>query len=161
MTDSNTHTPVPLSSRLEDDDLRAVTSMDDALRLVSEAGAEIEDYSQAYGTGFAVLPTDEKNRLIKVPFVILEWRFSEGDNGEFVSALIVTDKGEKLVLNDGSTGIRDQLRKVTENRISRGAADDVAHRGLSVPGGLRVSEYDYTDESTGKTSKARTYYLAN
>src|SRR5689334_14069830 len=98
MSNSNSETTTEISRRMDDDDLRAVNSIDDAMRLLSESGTPIEDFSQDYGSGFSVLPTDEKMRLIKVPFMVLEWRFSQGDNGEFVSAMIVTDKGEKLVI---------------------------------------------------------------
>src|SRR5262245_59057315 len=48
-----------------------------------------------------ILP--DKRQLIDLPFVTLEWRFNEGDYGEFVSATIITRDNHLYILNDGSS----------------------------------------------------------
>ena len=72
-----------------------------------------------------------------------------------MSATIVTKDGRKLIMNDGSTGIYQQLRSVTDNRIANNRANPQG--GLAVEKGLRVSVYD---NPVGQ-GKSRTYYLAN
>lgn len=143
----------------DDNTLSELSGFDSALALLSETSGTVDSFDD-YGNGFTILPTEEKNRLIKVPFVALQWRFHNGDNGEFVSVEIVTKGGEKLVVNDGSTGIRDQLKAVTDRRIKRGADAVSAHTNLYVSQGLRRSDYQYTD-SDGKAKNATTYYLGN
>lgn len=138
-------------------DLTDIDSFNAAVALLGKQGVTSESVSD-YGSGFKLLKTDEKVQLIGVPFVIVEWQFRNGDNGEYVSALIVTAKDEKLILNDGSTGIRDQLRKVTDARIDRGQA--YPQQGLACEKGLRVSKYTYTDAKTGEDRPAETFYLA-
>lgn len=126
-----------------DETLRSLTSVGD---LITSVG-EVEKIGDVAGNGFVVLPTANKVQLVGVNFAIVTWRFAEGDNGDFASMLVITDKGDKLIVNDGSSGIFRQLQGLGRPRP------------LLVPGGLRVSEYDYTDERTGKTSKAQTFYL--
>jgi len=141
-----------------DDKLGAITSFADAAALLNDSGVAVEDYSD-YGTGFTVLKTEHKDQLTGAPFVILEWRFTDGDNGEFVSALIVTKDNRKLVLNDGSTGIKDQLKAVTASRESSKHKNPT--QGLVVPNGLTRSDYQYADPKTGELRPATTFYLSN
>jgi len=162
MSDKAIEKPI---SRIGDDELHEIKSFQDAFDLLGADFAP-EDYSEAYGTGFIVL--SDKSRLEGVSFVIVEWRFSDGKYGEeseFASLVVVTEPGEKFIVNDGSTGIKDQLKKVTQMRVERGASPEQAHRGLLVRGGLNKSEYEYesTNAKTGKTEMlpATTYYLAN
>lgn len=139
--------------RLGEDELRAIRSFDDARALAHAVDGDVVDIADSpLSTGFAVLATDAKARLVGVPFIILDWRFANGDNGEFVSLVVVTKSNEKLIVNDGSTGIRDQMKRL-------GATP----RAIGVRHGLRVSEYDYEDmdKSTGEITikRAKTYYL--
>lgn len=153
--------------RLSDDDLRSFQTLSEAF---GSLGVAVEDYSESYGSGFTVLDSDDKNRLVKVPFGILEWRFNDGDQGEFVSAVLMTEDGAKYVINDGSTGIYEQLKKVTADRKERGADDYAATHALLVKKGLRRSDYD-TDASGKPVEKGAdpsmvkgsgtTYYLSN
>ena len=97
--------------------------------------------------------------MLNSELIIVEWHFAVGDNGEFVSLAVVTKDGQKLIVNDGSTGIRDQVK-------------DLEARGIFPPvlvsRGLRVSEYYYDPNDSDKKSrtqvegyrKATTYYLA-
>lgn len=101
------------------------------------------------GSGWSVLPTAEKSRLVGVPIIVLDWTFNEGDNGEFVSARVITKANERLVLNDGSTGVCAQLRELEMREETR---------AVYCKRGLRVSEYDYTDKD-GQKRPAKTFYL--
>lgn len=145
--------------RFSDDVLAGIDSFDAALAALASEGVQPETMDD-YGTGFKVC--NDKDRLIKVPFVILSWKFNQGDFGLFVSAEIVTKHGEKFILNDGSTGIKDQLVMVEEQRRKRG--HPTPNAGLLVEGGLTRSDYKtmIPDGKTGELveSAATTYYLA-
>lgn len=144
--------------RFSNEELRAVTTPREAIENL--LGGHVVDLSEELGSGFTVLDTNDKGQLVGKAFLILEWRFSVGDNGEFASATIMTEDGKKLIVNDGSTGIRDQLHDLENRGIVR---------GVLVRKGLRVSEYYYdpanpADKSRDKVApdwkRAVTYYLA-
>ena len=139
-------------------ELAAIKSFDDALAMFNETERG-EDFAD-YGSGFEVLETSSKSRLIGVPFIALDWFFRSGDNGDYVVAHIVTKAGEKLVLTDGSTGILKQLRRVTDARVMRGWSDVEARANLICRSGLTESAYQYADEKTGELRNATTYYIA-
>lgn len=164
--DLNRGQDVAKVSLFSDAQLAEINGYADAAALLSDAGVDVETISD-YGTGFSVNPDNEQ--LLGLPFVILSWRFNEGSYGErgFVSAEIVTKHNEKLILNDGSTGICAQLRTVSDQRLQRGHAHPYA--GLICPKGLTVSRYFYhaqTGEISrvakegGDWSPASTYYLS-
>lgn len=155
-----------------DTQLRELTSFDDAMRLIQEElGAKVHSVEEEIGTGFVIL--DDKSKLEGMDFLAIMWEFhSSGDYsqvdpesgielpGQFVSVHLMTKAplqgymGNKYIINDGSKGgIRDQLAEYSNRH-------DGKRVGLVCMGGLAVSEYDYTDETTGKKSKARSYYLA-
>ena len=161
----------------DDEALSQIISFEDAIRLVAEAanlkpGQQIEQVSD-YGTGFMLL--SDKNKLIGVPFVIVQWSFNEGDFGDFVSAEIVTKSditdngvtGSKWILNDGSTGICKMLQTVSHTRAKANRTD--THSGLAVPRGLTATDYYFNEDTKETSSKAqegkawkpaRTHYLA-
>lgn len=145
-------------ARLSDDELAGIQSFEDAIALLKSSGlapATITDF----GNGFEVL--EDKRQLLKVPFLILSWAFNNGDHGDFVTMYVVTDNGRKLVVNDGSTGIREQLVSISEKRLTEFGGDITkAHSGLYCPKGLRISEYVYVNDK-GDKSNAATFYLAN
>lgn len=98
-----------------------------------------------------LLDKDNKALLVKQPMIIVKWDFYPGDFGkEFVSAWVITQDDKRYILNDGSTGICDQLRELTD-RTGRKTM-------LGCPKGLRVSEYDYT-LPTGAVTRAKTFYI--
>ena len=138
---------------------REIETWDDAMRAVVGYVDSIEDASREIGDGFSVLPTDRKHILIGVPLMFTEWNFYQGENGEFVAARAIAQQDgggiRKLVINDGSTGICEQLREYSK-RTGR-------YGGLLVRHGLRKSEYDVEieDRRTGEKSMkhAVTYYL--
>lgn len=142
-------------STFDDSALASITNMDQALAALGSV-TDIEDWND-YGTGFDIL--DNKDRIVGVPFVILEWRFTESKQyGQtFVSAVCVDEKDNKFIVNDGSTGIYSQLRMVTDKRLSEKRA--YPQTGLVCRKGLRKSEYTVENED-GKNIEAATYYLA-
>jgi|ERR1041385_275526 hypothetical protein len=122
------------NERFKDDELRAVTSFEDAMALLVQTYGGVESITDfELGNGFKIATDDEKNRLVGVSFIILHFQFNEGDYGDFVSVTLVTQHGDRIVLNDGSTGIYEQLKDVA--RTGR-------YGGIAVPHGLRKSEYD-------------------
>ena len=139
-------------------DLASIKSFDDAMRLMSDRGITPESITD-YGTGFQILK--EKDSLINVPFLIMDWRVNESADFEgstFVSMAVVTKHGEKFIVNDGSTGIAAQLALVSQTRSESG--HPTPYSSLMCPKGLTRSDYKITDEK-GKQSSASTYYLVD
>lgn len=150
-----------------DDVLRGITTIEEAMALVAETYGGITHVDELeLGNGFRLLGED-KDRLIGVPFVILTFGFNEGDFGEFASVLLVTDRSDRIILNDGSTGIYEQLLDILKNSGKTG--------GIFFPHGLRKSTYDTCKEcgrprkpsatectcgdTTERRSTGKTYYL--
>ena len=146
-TEANNGTTTQISA----DELRNITSFQDALNLISAKGIETVNSSDVIGDGFTLLESKDKERLVGVPFLLLSWRFAKGNVGEFVSAHLVTTHNEKFIINDGSTGIMQQLADLTKSGVNG---------GIACKRGLRKSEYEYTDPKTGEVSNAVTYYIA-
>ncbi len=90
-----------------------------------------------------------KDAFIDVPLVIMQWWFSEGEMGAYVTFKFVTKgpvKGyTKFVMVDSSTGILAQLQETTRATGKQ--------TGLLVRSGFRVSRYEF------KGQPQRTYYL--
>jgi hypothetical protein len=137
-------------------DLRAITSMDEAIALVEQTlGVEMVDAEDEIGNGFTVLRKDQKHLLIGVPFFIMSVDFQEGDymdeetgtTGNFATLMIITDHGDKYILNDGGTGI---YRQIEDWAIASGKVG-----GMIVKNGLRESKY----EAKGERPAGVTYYL--
>jgi hypothetical protein len=96
----------------------------------------------------------EKETLVGKPFVITGWRYNpEGSLGDFMFVKITTMDNERRSFVDGSTGIKDQLRTY-EAKLGKQVP-------IYVPKGLRVSNYTYHDEISGKDIPATTYYINN
>lgn len=119
-----------LDGALSNDDLAAV-DLQSARAMLATAGSADE-----LGTGFRTLK--EKRQLIGVPFIIVNYRFFEGDKGRFTAVFLVTDDGRKLMITDGSSGIRDQLARWTD-------LNDGRMRAMAAQKGLRVSGYPFCD----------------
>lgn len=136
-------------------------SFAEALRLM-EARTEVAAADEELGDGFQLL--DDKDRLIGIPLIVMEWSFNDGDFGEFVSARIVASFGGdafgRYIINDGSTGFYRQMREFTDDRIERAKVGDFQsdpYAGLVVRKGLRKSTY--MTEVDGKPTQATTYYI--
>lgn len=123
-----------LTADFDDALLRGITGFEDAVKLAADVWGGITAAGEHIGNGFSVVPKDQKSRLVGVGFVILAMKFHEGDFGEYVSMLIVTSNNDRLILNDGSTGIFYQARDLVDTTGKSG--------GFSVSDGLRLSEYD-------------------
>ncbi len=117
--------------------------------------------------GEALLIRD-KRELVGKPFLVVEWELRNSDTNSFVDvdgiirarqyvcvvAMMDGGKGmpaERIVFNDGGTGIRPVLE---QHEAKTG------HRGGLLCKGLRVSEYEYKNPETGASSQARTFYLS-
>lgn len=132
------------------DELAALTNFSDALSLVTQKVGEsnLGVAAQEIGDGFKLL--ENKDQLIGVAFIAVTWDFHQGDHGEFVSVKLMTKDGQKFIVNDGSSGIRDQLIGYTNKKGTQG--------GLLCEKGLRRSQYEYEAED-GTKKPATTYYL--
>jgi len=138
---------------LTNDVLRGITTADEAMRLIAEINQSAPiQIGEVLGNGFEVLPNERKNQLESEPFVIIDWRFYKGEKGPgmVVALMIVTKAGRKLIINDGSTGIRDQVTELDKSGV---------RAPVVVPNGLKSSNYDYTNPDTGEVSRATTFYL--
>lgn len=138
-------------NRISDDELSGIKSFDDAMALAEQYHGSVLPADEVLGNGFAVI--SDKSVLIGVPMILLQWRMNDGDQGTFVSVSAVarTEMGmKKVIINDGSTGIRDQLAKYSQKTGRDG--------GLVVKKGLRRSDYDVTMDD-GSVKHATTFYL--
>jgi predicted Zn-dependent protease with MMP-like domain len=140
-----------------DDELLGVQSFEDAYALaVQYYGQEnLVRADETIGNGFRLLAN--KDTLIDQKFIALAWRFNPGDFGEFVTMMVVTEDGRKFIVNDGGSGICQQLALFT-NATGR-------HGGMLDENGLTRSDYEYEDhsvlDSEGNPTKrpASTYYI--
>jgi len=131
----------------DDNALRNISSLSDALQALSDAGVTVKD-STDYGNGFVVVP--DKNQLVGKPMVILGAKQTMGDQGEFTILYVVTEAGEKFVVTDGGAGIHRQISAVLD------AGEDPR---MIVRQGLVRSDYEYVgDDGVGRP--ATTYYLS-
>ena len=142
------------SSLFSNSELRDLT-WDSLTAILRDRDLQPVNIGDVLGDGFDLIPTENKGQFVKVPFAIVSYQFAEGENGEFVSFRAFTQDGRKVILNDGSTGICEQLRELHAAGVGL---------PLWVPGGLRVSRYRYTDvdKRTGVETErdAETYYLS-
>lgn len=125
---------VSVRERFNDDQLREIASYEDAMKLAASAYGQLEKVSDLeLGNGFKLLPGKDKSRLVGLSFVILHFQFNEGEfSDEFVSVTLVTQNGDRLIMNDGGTGICAQLKEISKTG---------RYGGIAVPHGLRKSEY--------------------
>ena len=100
------------------------------------------------GDGYEILRKEDKGRLVGVPFILQDWHLYDGDFGPAVSLRLMTKAGERYIINDGSTGIRDQLLNMKDTL-----------KAIYFIHGLRRSDYEYTDPKTQEKKQAVTFYL--
>jgi hypothetical protein len=129
----------------DDEQLRAVHSIDDAAALVGR-DVLVSDVS---GHGFKKLERNQKDLLVGVPCMFVHWRPWESKQREgqwFTAAFVITDNGEKYIINDSAKlGIHGQLQAITSLHGITG--------GLRAPGGLQKDVFDYDDPITGEKVK--------
>lgn len=135
------------------DELMGITNFDDAVRLATEVHGQIVAADRELGDGFALLSKEQKNLLCGVPLLLLEWKFRGGDFGNFVTLRVIARNPDasvsKYILNDGSTGIAEQLADYQKNTGRTG--------GMFVGKGLRRSDYEV--DIDGDMKAASTFYL--
>lgn len=125
---------IELAKKVRDEDvLRDIETFEQAYALAAEAYGGVVDASELLGTGFDVLNSDEKKQLVNVPFIVLDSRIHDGEQGAFCSLVAVTEKGARYIINDGSTGIYAQVLRLREKTAKDG--------GWLIRHGLRDSEY--------------------
>jgi hypothetical protein len=108
----------------------------------------------------------DKSVLVDQPFAIVNIRFYNGTFGEACAVMAITPGGDKIVFNDGSSGIFAQCENMVKRTRRRG--------GFSCPNGLRASKYTYVpkdldgvslvgtkapDGSVYEETPATTYYI--
>lgn len=127
----------------------AIDTMQEAHAALETAYGAVLSSSKLFGDGSEFIR--DKEKLVGVPLMILDWRFivDEETGREYVNVLVMNQQGNKARFNDGSTGVYEQLKSVT---------DQYGVIGITCKFGLRKSEY--TKEVDGKKEKAVTYYLS-
>lgn len=132
MSEENLAALASLVPSVMDQDMREIGSYEDALKLAEQIHGTVDSIADELGTGFSIL--EDKTKLVGQKFVIITFRVNpKGDFGAFVSVALVTDKGGKYIINDGSSGIMKQLLEYAQAKKKFGA--------MEVPRGLRVSDY--------------------
>lgn len=134
--------------------LRSLTTFEDAMNLARELGGEVVK-SDVLGDGFTL--TEEKDGLVGKPCFFISWTFSSGEFGDFVSARVMVQEPNgstsKWIINDGSSGLMVQLGELTDQDITN----------VFAPRGLRRSDYKKAvwDEKLGAEVEkpATTFYL--
>lgn len=135
-------------------DLATINSFADLEKaLAGRDDVAIVDASE-FGTGYTLLKEEEKRRLVGVKFAMLDYKIvPDGDFGTFVALTVLTAAGDKFIVIDGSTGIKDQI----VNEIDPGNGGKPAV--IMFAKGLRASDYSYYDEKLEKDVPATTFYL--
>lgn len=151
-------------SILNDGMLAEIQSFDDALAIVRDVFAgDIIESDKVLGTGFGV--ADEKAAFVGTPFIILKAETNpseKGDKGRFWSLHAVTKDGRKVIINDGGSGIAEQMDELTTRHgdLFLATTDEKQFRRMSlakpmlVKRGLRVSNYTHPQHGPSVT-----YYL--
>lgn len=146
---------------ITNDELLEITSFEDAIALVEEVYGTALLADQVIGNGFRMLTN--KSTLVGKGIVLLKWKFLPGDfASEYVNMLVVTADGDRYLVNDGGSGIAQQLREFSDRSDRFG--------GLVVRNGFTQSDYTFCSE-TGcalgtkcqeeghKRTPASTFYL--
>jgi hypothetical protein len=140
-------------------DAKLPETWDEMVSLLNVSGIEVDLAVDVLADEWPIV---EKKKLINKALMLATWSVSEpgqGDGGgQYIVCRGITKDGKRFRFADGSTGIFKQLVNLTRERVNNGSATPNA--GLYVPGGLTVSEYEYTDDK-GAKSKASTFYLSN
>lgn len=126
---------VAVPAPVDDSAARKVASFADAMQLAASVHGSVANVADTLGDGFALLDKDSKSRLVGVEMVFLDWDFHFGDyDATFCSARVVTKDGAKFRINDGGTGLCEQLRAYSAESGNQG--------GLYAPHGLTASTYE-------------------
>ena len=143
----------PTGLPFTEDQLGQITSIESAFEALAGAGLSVSGIED-FGSGFVLT---DKDQLTGAEMLLLQWRFSDGDFGPFVSVTALTRDGRRVIFNDGSLGVYKQLEMVTRTRLQNGETNVLA--GLTAAHGLKKSSYSYQDEQ-GVMRPASTFYLS-
>lgn len=102
-----------------------------------------------------------KAELEGVPFRMTGFKFTHNDKSGIGYVYIEFEtepNGDRKQFNDASTGVRQQMEAYCDARQLKPALEEWVDVSIVAPRGLRVSEYDTTDER-GKPTRGRTFYL--
>lgn len=136
--------------------LRAIESFTDAALKLYEEGVFTDNQLDEF-TGFGILPGNQKERLVGVTFLIIQYEFKYGKYGaSFVDCHIITTNNERLILRDSSQGIHEQLKSLYATRTK--ANFTAPNMGVYVRKGLRYQDNAYVN-AQGESLTSRTYYL--
>lgn len=150
-------TGVPLAERI---DYRQFERAVDVQQFLEDFGVATLDGSEEFGDGFVLL--EDKDSLVKVPFLITEFQFNPGEfGGDYIALRVIRfDNNERYVIIDGSTGIKEQVaRYIAHATGGQYKVGQTYVQPILCKSGLRRSDYDYTDEK-GKVTPASTFYIA-
>jgi hypothetical protein len=119
------------------EDLLNISTFEDALALVAETYGDVLAADEVIGNGFRMLANKEK--LVGTPFVAIQWKFFDGDYGsKYTNLLVVTDRGDRYLVNDGGAGITRDLMEYSTRTSRMG--------GVVFRNGLSSSTYDFCSE---------------
>lgn len=159
--ETTTETAVAIR-QISNDDLLNISSFEDALAFVAEVYGDVLAADEVIGNGFKML--SNKGLLVGVPFVAVQWKFHVSDYNDsfYTNMLVVTDKGDRYLVNDGGSGITRDLKDYSDRSGRMG--------GLVFRNGLSESTYSFCDDcrvatvrcadpDNHKQGPATTYYL--
>lgn len=128
--------------------LEKMTRLEQFQAYFRDNGIDVNDND---ADGIKSLTVFDKDTLLKRPLLLVRWNFNEGTYGEFVSAEFALEDGTLGVLNEGGTGIYQQLKELTAHRTANGHPAPQA--GRMVKGGLTSTNYFYKDSEKGSGRK--------
>lgn len=134
---------------MDKDALAGINDFESAIAAVREQFPDARiATADELGDGFSLLK--DKDTILGLPTMFVTWVFSMGDFGEFVSARVIVkypgaNNFVKYVINDGSTGVYEMLKGLTDK--------DPDAKLLYAEKGLRKSDY------IGPEGPATTYYI--
>lgn len=137
--------------------LRSITNFRNAVDYMRELNV-LSDEQMGELSGYGLLPGNQKEQLVGVPFLIIEYSFKTGrDNSQFAECSIITTNDQRYTLRDSSKGIYAQLRALYDERFANGHPyPNLCHY---VRKGLTFQDFSYTTTS-GEVVKPRTYYIS-
>lgn len=135
-------------------ELLDIESLSDALDFLAERGMiGPEEISP-----FPLVPGPYKEKLVGVPFLILEAHIKPGLQDTFYAEmLIITAENVKITLRDSSKGIFEQVKEIITKRTQAGHENP--NRAFWVRNGLRAVDSPYTDPITKIEKVSTRYYL--
>lgn len=112
---------------------------------------------------FAGHDLTEKKELVGVPFLITGVEIERNEERQYDTAYVycLDINGTEFEFADSSsTGVRTQLQEyLAEKNLNPAPGGGHIPVRLAVMKGLRVSEFKFRDEETGKNRDAAVYYL--